>query len=222
MIPLLIFMLRQESNSKRGIVMEFDPRAITIRLNAIGNAMDELNNNVSNISKKNLDKTMQNCDILLHLIDIFWEYYSSNARFFPEEVYKEFQGSLVELLVEIYVGLSAFQSAVLSPSIAISLIKKYNESFQTTQEQLRLCNDMISATEPDYHRKLDPRVREDRITALLEDFSSNVGDCPYYTPETKSKCLLEPRVVKVIDCEGKCFVNGLCCQMISQVSEIRS
>ena len=202
--------------------MEFDPRAITIRLNAIGNAMDELNNNVSNISKKNIDKTMQNCDILLHLIDIFWEYYSSNARFFPEEVYNKFQGTLVELLVEIYVGLSAFQSAVLSPTNAISLIKKYNESFQITQEQLSLCNDMVSATDADYHRKLDPRVREDRITALLEDYSSDIGDCPYYTPETKSKCLLEPRVIKVIDCEGKCFVNGLCCQMISQVSEIRS
>ena len=202
--------------------MEFDPRAITIRLNAIGNAMDELNNNVSNISKKNIDKTMQNCDILLHLIDIFWEYYSLNARSFPEEIYKKFQGSLVELLVEIYVGLSAFQNAVLSPTIAISLIKKYNESFQITQEQLSLCNDMISATETDNHHKLDPRVREDRITALLEEFSSNTGDCPYYTPETKSKCLLEPRVVKVIDCEGKCFVSGLCCQIISQVSEIRS
>jgi len=202
--------------------MEFDPRAITIRLNAIGNAMDELNNNVSNVSKKNIDKTMQNCDILLRLIDIFWEYYSLNARFFPEEIYKRFQGSLVELLVEIYVGLSAFQSAVLSPAIAISLIKKYNESFQITQEQLCLCGDMISATATEYHRKLDPRIREDRITALLEEYSSNVGDCPYYTPETKSKCLLEPRVVKVIDCEGKCFVNGLCCQMISQVSEIKS
>ncbi|MHA2061525.1 MAG: hypothetical protein ACW963_04455 [Candidatus Sifarchaeia archaeon] len=202
--------------------MEFDPRAITIRLNAIGNAMDELNNNVRNISKKNIDKTMQNCDILLHLIDIFWEYYSLNARFFPEEIYKKFQGSLVELLVDIYVGLSAFQNAVLSPTIAISLIKKYNESFQITQEQVCLCNDMVSATETDYHHKLDPRIREDRITALLEEFNSNVGDCPYNTPETKSKCLLEPRVVKVIDCEGKCFVNGLCCQMISQVSEIKS
>ena len=222
MIPLLIFMLRQESNSKRGIDMEFDPRAITIRLNAIGNAMDELNNCISNISNKNIDKTMQNCDILLNLIDIFWEYYSLNARFFPEEIYKKFQGSLVELLVDIYVGLSAFQSSVLSPNVAISLIKKYNESFQITQEQLCLCNDMVSATETDFHRKLDPRIREDRITALLEEYASEDRECPYYAPETKSKCLLEPRVVKVIDCEGKCFVNGLCCQMISQVAEIRS
>ena len=181
--------------------MEFDPRAITIRLNAIGNAMDELNNNVSNISKKNIDKTMQNCDILLHLIDIFWEYYSLNARFFPEEIYKKFQGSLVELLVDIYVGLSAFQSSVLSPNVAISLIKKYNESFQITQEQLCHSNDMISDIEPENQHKLDPRTKEDRITALLEEFNSEIGDCPYYTPETKSKCILEPRVVKVIDCK---------------------
>ena len=164
---------------------------------------------------------MQNCDILLNLIDIFWEYYSMNARFFPEEIYKEFQGSLVELLVDIYVSLSAFQSSVLSPNIAISLIRKYNESFQITQEQLALSSEMASAIEPENQHKLDPRIREDRITALLEEYSSDIGDCPYYTSDTKSKCLLEPRVVKVIDCEGKCFVNGLCCQMISQVSEIK-
>ena len=202
--------------------MEFDPRAITIRLNAIGNAMDELNNCISNMSNKNIDKTMQNCDILLNLIDIFWEYYSLNARFFPEEIYKKFQGSLVELLVDIYVGLSAFQSSVLSPNVAISLINKYNESFQITQEQLCLSTDMISSIEPENQHKLDPRIREDRITALLEEYNSEIGDCPYYTPETKSKCILEPRVVKVIDCEGKCFVNGLCCQMISHVPEITS
>ena len=151
--------------------------------------MDELNNTVSNISNKNIDKTMQSCDILLNLIDIFWEYYSLNARFFPEEIYKKFQGSLVELLVDIYVGLSAFQNAVLSPTIAISLIKKYNESFQITQEQVCLCNDMVSSTETDYHHKLDPKIREDRITALLEEYSASMGECPYYTPETKSKCL---------------------------------
>jgi len=206
--------------------MEFDPRAISIRLNAIGNAMDELNNNMhkfnSNMHKRNLEKTMQNCDILLHLIDIFWEYYTSNARFFPEEIYDQFEESIVELLVEIYVGLSAFQSSVLPPEIATSLIKKYSESFQSTHEQLSLCKDLDFAAEYGKHHKLDPRVKNDRITALLEEYSSKEGDCPYYAPETKSKCLLEPRVIKVIDCEGKCFVNGLCCQMLSQIKEIRS
>jgi hypothetical protein len=81
---------------------------------------------------------------------------------------------------------------------------------------------MISSIEPKNQHKLDPRIREDRITALLEEYSANIGECPYYTPDTKSKCILEPRVVKVIDCEGKCFVNGLCCQMIGQVPEITS
>ena len=99
--------------------MEFDPRAIDIRLNAIGNSMDELTNNMH----KDREKTMQNCDILLHLLDIFWDYYTLHARFFPEEIYKQFKEILVELLVDIYVGLSAFQNSLLSPETATSLMK---------------------------------------------------------------------------------------------------
>ncbi len=193
--------------------MEFDPRAIVIRLNAIGNAIDELTNN---IHTKNTEKTMQNCDILLHLIDIFWEYYTLNARSFPEEVYTHFKRSIVQLLEEMYIGLAAFQNSTLSSETTSSLLNKYNTAFQSTQEQLFLNKAFSSIADLEYPRKFDPRVKSDRIMALLESYCSKKGDCPYHAPETKSKCLLEPRVIKVIDCEGRCFVNGLCCQMIAE------
>ncbi len=87
---------------------------------------------------------------------------------------------------------------------------------------LCLCEDFNSTTCLENQHKRDPRVKNDRITALLEGTTSNIGDYPYYAPETESKCLLEPRVIKVIDCEGRCFINGLCCQMMSKIEEIRS
>ncbi|MFX1518646.1 MAG: hypothetical protein ACFFCD_01795 [Promethearchaeota archaeon] len=193
--------------------MEFDPRAIVIRLNAIGNAMDELANDMH---RKRMEKTMQTCDILLHLIDVFWEYYTLNARFFPEEVYVQFRRKIVKILEEIYIGLSAFQSSTLSPETTSSLLVKYNNAFQNTQKQLFLNEAFNSAEKLEHSHNLDPRVKNDRIMALLEGYDAKKGDCPYYTPETKSKCLLEPRAIKVIDCEGRCFINGLCCQMIAE------
>jgi len=220
MIRVLIFSVGQRlEGDKKGIFMEFDSRAIVIRLDAISKSMDELTNN---LNKKNVEKAVQTSDLLLHLIDIFWEYYTLNARSFPEEIYKHFKERVVELLEDIYIGLSAFQNSVLSPEITTSLMTKYNTSFQSTQEQLCLSKDLNSTAELENQYTLDPRVKNDRITALLESYSSNIGECPYYAPETQSKCLLEPRVIKVIDCEGRCFIKGLCCQMMSEIEEMRS
>ncbi|MHA1581268.1 MAG: hypothetical protein ACTSYM_02005 [Candidatus Baldrarchaeia archaeon] len=63
-------------------------------------------------------------------------------------------------------------------------------------------------------KMLDPLNKENRILALLTDYTSNKGECPYYSEDVPSKCLLDPTSRRPWDCEGKAFVKGFVCQYI--------
>lgn len=62
--------------------------------------------------------------------------------------------------------------------------------------------------------KLDPLSRESRITALLTDYTSEAGECPFYDISLPSKCKLDPLSRRHWDCEGRVFVNGFTCPYI--------
>ena len=63
-------------------------------------------------------------------------------------------------------------------------------------------------------KQFDPLSKESRILALLTDYTSNVGECPYYSEKVPSKCLLDPTSRRLWDCEGKSFIKGFVCQYI--------
>jgi len=62
--------------------------------------------------------------------------------------------------------------------------------------------------------RLDPLNKENRILALLTDYTSNKWECPYYSKDVPSKCLLDPTSRRPWDCEGKAFIKGFVCQYI--------
>jgi hypothetical protein len=69
--------------------------------------------------------------------------------------------------------------------------------------------------------KPDPRVKEDRIWALINDYTSNKGGCRYYSPEVTSRCKLDPITFRAWDCEGRVFANGFCCEAFLESMEHR-
>nr|MDO8132781.1 hypothetical protein [Candidatus Njordarchaeum guaymaensis] len=69
--------------------------------------------------------------------------------------------------------------------------------------------------------KPDPRVKEDRIWALINDYTSNKGECRYYSPDLTSRCRLDPITFRAWDCEGRVFVNGFCCEAFLESMEHR-
>ncbi|MHA1266029.1 MAG: hypothetical protein ACTSRS_12425 [Candidatus Helarchaeota archaeon] len=62
---------------------------------------------------------------------------------------------------------------------------------------------------------LDPRIRRDRIQALLRGFTAPTGSCPYYRKQLPSTCALDPSSRRVWRCEGVCFFDGFCCNRIT-------
>jgi hypothetical protein len=69
--------------------------------------------------------------------------------------------------------------------------------------------------------KPDPRVKEDRIWALIYDYTSGKGDCRYYSQDLSSRCKLDPITFRAWDCEGRVFVNGFCCEAFLESMEHR-
>ncbi len=74
--------------------------------------------------------------------------------------------------------------------------------------------DEVEATIDLKAKEFDPLSKDSRILALLTDYTSNVGECPYYSENVPSKCLLDPTSRRPWDCEGKAFINGFVCQYI--------
>ena len=66
---------------------------------------------------------------------------------------------------------------------------------------------------------LDPRIPEDRITALFSNYTSSKNSCPYYTGSTKHKCEFDKMSRRVWDCKGVFFQNGFTCNYITQYQE---
>jgi len=67
--------------------------------------------------------------------------------------------------------------------------------------------------------QLDPRIPEDRITALFSNYTSAKDTCPYYAGSTKYKCKFDKMSRRVWDCKGICFQNGFTCNYITQYQE---
>jgi hypothetical protein len=69
--------------------------------------------------------------------------------------------------------------------------------------------------------KPDPRVKDARIWALIYDYTSDKGDCRYYSQGLSSRCKLDPITFRAWDCEGRVFVNGFCCEAFMESIEHR-
>ncbi|WXG43378.1 MAG: hypothetical protein WED04_04945 [Promethearchaeati archaeon SRVP18_Atabeyarchaeia-1] len=69
--------------------------------------------------------------------------------------------------------------------------------------------------------KPDPRVKEDRIWALIYGHTSSKDECRYYSHDLSSRCKLDPFTFRAWDCEGRVFVNGFCCESFLDQMEHR-
>ena len=67
--------------------------------------------------------------------------------------------------------------------------------------------------------KLDPRISDDRITALFSNYTSAKNSCPYYAGSTQHKCEFDKMSKRVWDCKGICFQDGFTCNYITQYQE---
>jgi hypothetical protein len=65
---------------------------------------------------------------------------------------------------------------------------------------------------------IDPLDMDDRIKAIREEFTSMRRDCPYFNETVRSRCLLEPHVIFIPECNGRSFSGGVCCPKIVQSS----
>jgi hypothetical protein len=69
-----------------------------------------------------------------------------------------------------------------------------------------------------YHTlTLDPSSKDHRLIALFIDYTSKIGECPFYlTGVKKGRCTIAPDfTIMWNDCEGKCFVGGVTCLIIA-------
>ncbi|MEM3594232.1 MAG: hypothetical protein QXS27_05865 [Candidatus Jordarchaeaceae archaeon] len=62
----------------------------------------------------------------------------------------------------------------------------------------------------------DPLTRDDCAQALIQGYTSEVGECPFFSESVESKCLLDPYSRRTWNCNGRCFVNGFRCEYLSE------
>ncbi len=67
----------------------------------------------------------------------------------------------------------------------------------------------------------DPCIKKQRIKAILRNFTSPKYSCPHYDLELRSKCSLDPNTIRIWDCEGVGFSDGLACEYASVCNEGR-
>ncbi|MBS7249906.1 MAG: hypothetical protein KIH08_04840 [Candidatus Freyarchaeota archaeon] len=63
---------------------------------------------------------------------------------------------------------------------------------------------------------LDPLFGDDCVQALIQGYTSEVGECPFFSESVESKCFLDPYSRRTWNCNGRCFVNGFRCEYISE------
>lgn len=63
---------------------------------------------------------------------------------------------------------------------------------------------------------IDPLNTSERTRAIREEFTSMRRDCPYYDEKVKSRCLVDPHVIFIPECDGRSFSKGVCCPKIVQ------
>jgi hypothetical protein len=62
----------------------------------------------------------------------------------------------------------------------------------------------------------DPLFRDDCAQALIQGYTSEVGECPFFSESVESKCLLDPYSRRTWNCNGRCFINGFRCEYITE------
>jgi hypothetical protein len=60
----------------------------------------------------------------------------------------------------------------------------------------------------------NPLRPEDRVEALLSEYTSASGECPYFDESLYSVFLLDEYSPKLPSCHGRCFMNGFCCDRL--------
>jgi len=75
--------------------------------------------------------------------------------------------------------------------------------------------------EPPLFAYVDPLNVVDRTRAIRDEFTSMARDCPYYSETVRSRCLVDPHVIFVPECNGRSFSRGVCCPKIIQSSADR-
>ncbi|MFB0559747.1 MAG: hypothetical protein ACETWM_00755 [Candidatus Lokiarchaeia archaeon] len=77
-------------------------------------------------------------------------------------------------------------------------------------------------TEENKKTTFNPLNLDDCFRALTTNYTSNAGECQFYTDSAESKCLLDPYSRRTWNCKGRCFVNGYRCDYISDVFSSRN
>jgi len=68
---------------------------------------------------------------------------------------------------------------------------------------------------------VNPLNIDDRTRAIRDEFTSVARDCPYYSETVRSRCLVDPHVIFIPECNGRSFSGGVCCPKIIQSSTDR-
>jgi hypothetical protein len=73
----------------------------------------------------------------------------------------------------------------------------------------------IRKREENKTKAFDPLVPDDCVKALIAGYTSNLGECRFFSESVQSKCFLDPYSRRAWNCQGRCFVNGYRCEYIS-------
>ena len=65
----------------------------------------------------------------------------------------------------------------------------------------------------------DPCIRKHRLKAILESYTSPMYSCPHYDLKLNSKCNLDAHTVRLWNCRGIAFSQGIACSCASDFIE---
>ncbi|WXG39771.1 MAG: hypothetical protein WED07_02910 [Candidatus Freyarchaeum deiterrae] len=82
--------------------------------------------------------------------------------------------------------------------------------------------DTIGKKQENKTEELDPLIQDDCVRALISGYTSDVGECRFFSDSVESKCFLDPYSRRPWNCEGKCFVKGYRCEYISDAFSFKS
>jgi hypothetical protein len=80
----------------------------------------------------------------------------------------------------------------------------------------------IGKKEQNKTKAFDPLISDDCVKALISAYTSDVGECRFFSDSVESKCFLDPYSRRAWNCKGRCFVNGYRCEYISDAFSLKS
>jgi len=72
-------------------------------------------------------------------------------------------------------------------------------------------------TTEDREKGFNPLVPDDCAEALIARYTSEEAACLFFSDSVPSGCLLDPYSRRTWNCRGRCFVNGIRCEYISEI-----